>query len=221
MPRVPSRVTDRSGSARRRGQDWSSLSLSLFFFKHVTLSCWTHTESKLQSLYCNVTKFYKYVQGKTWKSFFFVQLKSSIRLDEQGREGKRQENDPSNDCNCGSKNKERGILMMGWIMRQTTHVYVICFYRWGEGRLNKSPVRTESSWQDDVVSECYREKVAAAWTGPPQLTSCQLLVLEGNKCHALQQPISNKSAGLKGNFGRRNERINLIILKMLNLELHC
>lgn len=201
MPSVPSRVTDCSGAARRRGQDWSSL--SLFFFLNMSHCLVGHTESKLQSLYSNVTKFYKYVQGENLKVLFSVQLKSSVRLDEQGREGKRQENDPSNDCNCGSKNKERGILIMGWIMRQTTHVYVICFT--DEGKIKQEPGSDRKLVTRRCCSRVLQGKVAAAWTGPPRLDSCQLLVLEGNKRHTLQQPISNKSAGLKGKDGGMRE----------------
>lgn len=83
--------------------------------------CWTQTESKLQSLYSNWTiSFYTYVQ-KSKPQSLFVQLKSRFRLDEQGREGERQENNPSDDCYYGDKGEEgkksrAGMLEDVWML---------------------------------------------------------------------------------------------------------
>ena len=52
------------------------------------------------SPFSNLIVFYTYLQSD---SQFFFQLKSTFWLDEQGGEGKRQENNPSDDCNYGSK----------------------------------------------------------------------------------------------------------------------
>ena len=166
-----------------------ALSLSLFFFFYMSHCLVGHTQSQNYSLStATLPNFTRMYRGKPESPFFSVQLKSSVRLDEQGREGKRQENDPSNDCNCGSKNKERGTLIMGWITRQTTHVYVICFT--DVGKFKQEP----SSDRKLVTRQCrFRMllgKAAAAWNGPPRLASCQLLVLEGNKRLPLQQPIT-------------------------------
>lgn len=72
----------------------------------------THIESKLQSLDGNLIKSYTYVQRKPEKSV--VRLKSSVRLDEQSREGESQEHDPSDDCDYRGKTrggkKRRGEL---------------------------------------------------------------------------------------------------------------
>lgn len=69
--------------------------------------CLASGHIRLLALYSNVTKLDTYVQSE---SQVFGESQSRFRLDEQGREGKRQENDPANDCNYRNKQKKTVLL---------------------------------------------------------------------------------------------------------------